>query len=100
MGLKRLRIDENGVFNVFPEASLNTEISSSLKLDSLRIFTGGLFHQSLGDLTVGKLNVTLTDDFVVNAYGKADTSGLSVQVRIISYCLVVYSETLKIVHCI
>ena len=82
LGLKRLRIDENGVFNVFPEASLNTEIPNSLKLDSLHVFTGGLFHQSLGDLTIGKLNVTLTDDFVVNAYGTADISGLSVQVNI------------------
>ena len=68
------------MFNVFPEASVNTEIESSLELDSLRIFTGGLFQQSLGDLTVGKLNLNLTDDMVVNAYGKADVGGISVQV--------------------
>ena len=68
------------MFNVFPEASVNTEIESSLELDSLRIFTGGLFQQSLGDLTVGKLNLNLTDDMVVNAYGRADVCGISVQV--------------------
>jgi hypothetical protein len=82
LGLKRLRIDEKGIFNVFPEASLNTEVPSRLKLDSLRVFTGGLFHHSLGGLTVGKLYLTLTDGFVVNAYGKVDVSGLSIQVRI------------------
>lgn len=89
-GLERLRIDENGVFNVFPEASLNTEIPNSINLDSLRVFTGGLFQQSLGDLTVGKLNVTLTEDFIVNAYGRADISGISVQVRGITLAFIFY----------
>lgn len=87
LGMKRLRIDERGVFNVFPEASVNTETESSLELDSLRIFTGGLFQQSLGDLTVGKLNLNLTDDFVVNAYGTADVCGISVQVSNVLYRL-------------
>ena len=80
MGIKRLRIDEGGVLSIFPEASLNTDIESSLELDSLRVFTGGLFQQSLDDLTVGKVNLNLTDDFVVNAFGTADISGISVQV--------------------
>ena len=80
LGLKRLRIDENGIFDVFPETSLGAVTANSLKLDSLRIFTGGLFQQSLGDLTVGKLNIILKDDFVVNAYGSADISGMSLQV--------------------
>ena len=79
--LKRLRVDESGVFNVYPEASLNTKVPSGMKLESLHVFTGGVFQQSLGDLTVGKLNVTLINDLVVNAYGKMDVSGISVQVR-------------------
>lgn len=82
-GVKRLRIDEDGLFDMFPEGSINTETSSWLNLDSLHVFTGGYFQQSLGDSPISILNVKLLDDFVVNAYGTVDICGISVQAKTI-----------------
>lgn len=82
-GLRRLRIDEDGIFDMFPEASFNTQTPSSIRLDSLHVFAGGSFHQSLGDLPVGRLNVTLSDDFVVNAYGSVNVSHIALQAKTI-----------------
>lgn len=82
-GLRRLRINEDGLLDIFPEASVNSETPSTMDIESLHIFTGGSFHQSLGNISVNKLNVNLSQDLVVNAYGILNVSGLVIQAKAI-----------------
>ena len=82
-GLRRLRINEDGLLDIFPEASVSSETPSTVDIESLHIFTGGSFHQSLGDISVNKLSINLSQDLVVNAYGILNVSGLVVQAKAI-----------------
>lgn len=79
-GMKRLVIDESGIVDIFPEASVNSKAASHMDIDSLKVLAGGTLKQSLGDKTVGKATITLTNDLTVNAYGRIDVSGITFKV--------------------
>lgn len=82
-GTRKLRIDEDGILDIFPEASVNSQNESNLDIDSLHVFTGGSFHQSLGGAPVGRINISLSDDLVVNAFGTVNVSGVTVLAKTI-----------------